>query len=104
MSKLVGEDVRGFKHAASNQSMRHALRQHGDYASETARGQKALTERDLARIPDITREGVYRQTDQRPFGPRRVEVHATIEGDRYVYVAEIRRKKRRIDMVTMWKK
>lgn len=84
--------------------MRHALKQHGDEKIEKARGQKAITERDFGMIPEITRKGVYRPANQRPFGPRRVEIHATIDGHRYIYVAEVRRKQRRIDMVTMWKR
>jgi hypothetical protein len=104
LSKLVGEDVRGFKHAASNQAMRHALRQHGDVAAEKSRGQKALTEADFQRLPAVVKNGTYHPAEQRPFGPRRVEIHASVDEDRYVYVGEVRRGKRRIDMITMWKR
>lgn len=104
LSKMVGEDVRGFKHAASNQAMRHSLRQHGDAKTEKARGQKPIVLDDFTKLPQVMRTGSYHQADQRAFGPRRIEVHATIDGVRYIYVAEIRRKQRRIDMVTMWKR
>lgn len=104
LSKLVGVDVRGFKHAASNQSMRHALKQHGNPSIEKARGQKALTAKDFELLPSIVRMGKYRLAQQRDFGPKRVEIHAAIDGHKYTYVAEARSGKRRLDMVTMWKK
>lgn len=104
LSRLVGEDVRGFRHAASNQAMRHALEQHGNAAKEAARGQKAISAQDFQRLPEIVRTGTYHPAEQRPFGPRRVEVRAQVGDDRYTYVAEVRRRQRRMDMVTMWKK
>lgn len=103
-SAVLGVDVRGYKHAASNQAMRHALKQHGDAKAETARGQKGLTEDDFGRLPQIVRSGAYHPAEQRKFGPRRVEIHASVGPDKYVYVAEARPKQRRLDMVTMWKR
>lgn len=104
LSKLVGEDVRGFKHAASNQSLGHVLKEHGNAKAEQARGQKAIEVDDFAKLPAIVKTGTYHDVKQRPFGPRRVEIIARIDGDEYHYIGEIRRKKRRIDLVTMWKR
>ncbi len=39
LSKLVGVDVRSFRHAVSNQAMAHALRQHGSATVEAARAE-----------------------------------------------------------------
>lgn len=103
LSKLVGEDVRGFKHAASNQSMKHTLDKHGNAKKEAARGQKAIGADDFAKLPLIVKAGKYVQVEQRSFGPRRVEIVSRIDGDEYHYIAEIRRGKRRLDMITMWK-
>lgn len=96
--------MKGFRHAASNQTMAHAIREHGNAAKELARGQKPIGLADFERLPMIVRRGKYKLGPQRAFGPPRVEVHAEIDGDRYVYVGEVRRGKRRVDMVTMWKR
>lgn len=104
LSKLVGVDVRSFRHAVSNQAMAHTLRKHGSAATEAARGQKAISAADFRRLPDIARSGTYRNGQQRSFGPPRAELHATVGGDSYVYVFEVRAGKRRLDMVTMWKR
>jgi hypothetical protein len=104
LSKLVGSDVRSFKHAVSNQALAHTLRLHGNPATELPRGQKAITGADFVRLPEIVRTGRYKAGNQRAFGPRRAEIHAEIGSDRYVYVFEVRAGKRRLDMVTMWKR
>nr|WP_246705416.1 hypothetical protein [Rhizobium sp. WYCCWR 11152] len=104
MSKLVGEEVRGFKHAASNQAMAHVISQHGNAKIEKARGQKAIGADDFAKLPAIVRAGTYHPVKQRAFGPLRVEIVSRVDGDEYHYIAEIRRKKRRLDLVTMWKR
>jgi hypothetical protein len=103
-SRLLGVDVRGYSHAASNQGMRHALKQHGDAVREAARGQKAVTPADFTRLTEIIKAGTYHPTAQRTFGPRRIEIRAEVEGERYVYVAEARSRQRRLDMVTLWKR
>jgi phage-related protein (TIGR01555 family) len=104
LGKMVGIDVRGFQHAASNQAMRHTLLEHGNPAIEAARGQKAITAADFARMPEIVRTGQYAPAKARKFGPPRVEIRATVGGERYFYVAEVRRGKRRLDMISMWKR
>lgn len=100
---MVGVDVRGFRHAVSNQAIAHSLAKHG-VAGEAGRGQHIITRADFARLPDIVRTGRYQTATQRPFGPKRVQIIAELDGYRYVYVGEIRAGKRRIDMITMWKR
>lgn len=104
LSKMLGVNVRGFRHGVSNQSLRHALAQHGQAVKEQARGQKPITRADFALIPQIISRGTYHPARQRPFGPRRVQIRAQIGGAHYTYIAEARPKKRRLDMVTMWKR
>ena len=106
LSKLIGEDVRGFRHAASNQSMSHVIKKHGNAKIEKARGQKAITTTDFERLPDIVKLGRYSPADQqpKPGSPKRFTITATIGSDEYTYIATVRRGQRRVDLVTMWKK
>lgn len=46
-------DIAGFTHSADMYSMRHLLKTHGDAKSEAKRGQLAITEKDVASIPDV---------------------------------------------------
>jgi hypothetical protein len=103
LSHLVGVDVRGFKHAVSNQAMAHTIAKHG-VLSEATRGQKVVTPADFAKLPQIVGSGRYQPAEPRKFGPPRVQVVAEVEGDRFYYVGEVRRAKKRIDMITMWKR
>lgn len=103
LSRLVGIDVRGFKHSVSNQAIAHALAKHGT-VSEIGRGQKPVTREDFQKIPTILKSGAYSTARQRLFGPPRVQIAAEIDGSRYHYVGEVRRRQKRIDMITMWKK
>jgi hypothetical protein len=106
LSKLTGEDVKGFRHAASNQSMQHVLKKHGNAKIEKARGQKAVTAADFFKLPAIVRSGTYSPADQlpKPGSPKRFTITSKIGADEYTYIATVRRGQRRIDLVTMWKK
>lgn len=83
--------------------MKHSLDKHGIGGPEIARGQRPITADDFAKLPAIVRAGQYSAAKQRPFGPRRVVIKAEVDGERFTYVAEVRRGKRRLDMVSMWK-
>lgn len=101
LSRILGEDASRLQHAVSNQSLTHALRQHGNEAIERARGQVAITRADFRVIPQVLRTGSYYPSDRRRGF---VEIRAVIEGRTYVYQARVRRGPRRLDMVTMWKR
>ncbi len=102
-SQIIGRDVRGYHHAVSNQSLTHALKNHGNISIEAARGQVALTRADFAHIPSIIRQGSYHLPGGRP-GSSDIEIRAKIGDHTYVYQAKARKGPRRLDMVTMWKK
>lgn len=102
-SAIIGRDVQGYHHAVSNQSLTHALKNHGNPAIEAARGQVALTRADFAHIPSIIRQGTYHAPGGRP-GSSDIEIRARIGDRTYVYQAKARKGPRRLDMVTMWKK
>ena len=50
---LHGYDIRGYKHTLDNYFVQHVMKQHGNQKAETARGNIAITEDDIRRIPDI---------------------------------------------------
>lgn len=50
---LHGYDIRGYKHTLDNYFVQHVMKQHGNQKTETARGNIAITEDDIRRIPDI---------------------------------------------------
>lgn len=103
LSRLVGVDVRGFRHSVSNQAVAHAMAKHGG-AGEGTRGQKSLTRDDFLKVPRILNTGEYTQVRQRSFGRPRILIVAEVDGAQYHYVGEVRRRKKRIDMITMWKR
>lgn len=49
----VEADVTGYRHEVDAYAARHAVKQHGNPDSESARGQIALTAEDWAMIPDV---------------------------------------------------
>lgn len=48
----IDGDARAFRHVVDAQAIRHVLREHGG-AGEFARGQRPVTEADIARLPEI---------------------------------------------------
>lgn len=104
LSKLVGVNVRGFKHAASNQAIAHTLKNHGNPSVEKKRGQLAVSASDFRLLPDLARLGEYRAAGpHKSFQPRFV-LKAEIDGVGYHYVGEVRAGKKRLDMVSLRKK
>jgi hypothetical protein len=102
VSRLADIDVAGFDFAIDASSVRHANNNHGDAASEAARGQRAIVPRDfglLGRLlnnPDsVTFEGLHNRIP-------RLSYSAVIDGERIFAIFEIRSKRQRLNLVTMW--
>jgi hypothetical protein len=55
----IGLDISGLTHQVTDSFVTHVIRQHGDEKSERARGQIAVTQADIAKIPDIVRKPDY---------------------------------------------
>lgn len=53
VKSLFGIDVSGRKHIISDNDIRHIIKQHGNPEIEKARGQIAVTSKDIEKIPDI---------------------------------------------------
>lgn len=55
-AKQHGVDLEGFNHVIDGSGFRHAMKEHGNQATEGQRGQIALTEQDFERIPEVLAE------------------------------------------------
>ncbi|MBX5021213.1 PBECR3 domain-containing polyvalent protein [Rhizobium lentis] len=101
ISKVTGVDVRGFRHAVSNQSISHTLKRHGNPKVEAPRGQIAVTPKDFEKLPQIVRLGtVHAPEPHKSLLPRFV-IKAEIDGIGYHYVGDVKAGKRRLDMVSL---
>ncbi len=52
----TGVDITGYRAILPSDNVRHIIKNHGDAASESARGQSAVTAEDIARIPEVLAE------------------------------------------------
>lgn len=93
LSKILGHDVRGFRHSVSNQAIQHMRKRHPE-----------LTPQDWGRLPVIVRTGSAALSDVTGVnGAPRLVYRAVIDGQRYEYVAEYRRRARRLDAITLYR-
>lgn len=53
VAQATGQDVSGWKHSIGEASIRHILKQHGNEKVENKRGQRAVTQQDIERLPEI---------------------------------------------------
>lgn len=53
VKSLFGIDITNRTHLLADNDIRHMIKQHGNPEIETARGQIAITSKDIAKIPDI---------------------------------------------------
>jgi hypothetical protein len=92
-SAVAGINVRGFKHAISNQFVAKLRKDHPDIGAD-----------DFLRIPAVLKSGVPRLAPRGgPNGVPRLLYRARIEGQLYEYVGEVRAGKRRIDGITFYR-
>lgn len=105
LSALIRSDVSGFVHGADEAAIRHILRQHGDSATEEARGQIAVTRDDFARLPEITNPATADGVDDGGLtndGLPTIKYSKRYNGYTYV-VEEVRDGRQRLALKTMWK-
>ena len=53
VKSLFGIDITNRTHLLADNDIRHMIKQHGNPEIETARGQIAITSKDIEKIPDI---------------------------------------------------
>ncbi|MCP2041662.1 hypothetical protein L1281_002273 [Neisseria sp. HSC-16F19] len=49
----VGRDITGWVHSIGESDIRHILKHHGNDKTEQQRGQRAVTQKDIERLPEI---------------------------------------------------
>ncbi len=91
----------GYSHSVDVSALGHIRREHGDVESEAQRGQAAITERDIAAIPEIVTsyDAVRQVTDKRG---RPIIAYAKRIGDGVtVYLEEVSDRRRNLRGVSM---
>lgn len=102
----INEDVSGFHHVVDEDFVTKALRDHGDAEAEAARGQVAVTESDIRRIPDVIERGEVvdpKEVNWQGKGKPGV-IYRLQDGATTYYVEEVRRGRKVLAAKTMWKK
>lgn len=103
--EATGLDVEGYRHAVTNTSIRHILKQHGNQAAEDAAGQIAITAKDILLIPKIISrpDSIERGTDTTRGDKTIVYVKKFKDGTTR-YVAEVIGAGKVLHTKTMYKK
>lgn len=99
---VTGVDVTGYDFAIDAPAVRHVFNSHGDPAREARQGQRAVTVEDFVRLlqildnPDsITILPIKQAT-------RQVQISREIDGERYFAGFELRTKRGRLSLATMF--
>jgi hypothetical protein len=103
-AKEHGLDVDGFLHVIDGSAIRHALKEHGDAARESGRGQLAITDRDFERIPEVIHgyDGIVLGTKNR-IGRDQIGYFKRMRDGSTIYIEEIRGGKKELAAVSMRK-
>ena len=103
---LTGIDVDDFRYVLSNEGVRHALDRHGISEEERGKGQLNLTDDDFHLLPQIVAgpDWIRRGRRDGNAGEPRIKMRKVMGEAAYTVVGEIKRRRRRIDFVTMWKR
>lgn len=102
--KETGLDISGHRREMDNYGVRHAFRKHGAAETELPRGQIALADEDLARIPEIVEApDVVRHGGKSGPGRDLIVYEKKIDGTTF-YVEEVRTKGSRVAFHTIYKR
>lgn len=98
-----GLDLTGYTHTIDGSAVRHVLKRHSDPATETARGQVAITESDLENIPDV-----ISFPDSIAFGAKNdtrdvIAYAKRLPDGTVLYLEEVRTGRKNLALVTMRK-
>lgn len=99
----TGLEVEGFRHVVDSFGIRHALKKHGNSASEESRGQIAIDESDIAKIPEIIAAPDSIEGGGKDSAGRDVIVYRKTFEDTIIYVEEVREGRWELVSKTLWK-
>lgn len=104
--RLAGEfpALEGYSHSVSKADINHIKKEHGDAQAEAARGQIAITDKDITRNPDIVSNyGAICDDLVSEQGSKRIMFAKSFDDGTVVYLGQVSRKKKDIKTVSMWK-
>lgn len=105
LQEATGLDLSGYAHGVDEAAIRHILRRHGE-GGEELRGMPPITVEDLKRLPELTdptRARAVVRVEDSPSGLARISYETELDGDVFV-VEEVRQGRKRLALVTMYRK
>lgn len=99
---VTGLDVSGWKHSIGETEIRHIIKRHGNPANEQTRGQRAVTQADIFRLPEILTDfDRIEYTGKNEQGNDTFLISKEMDGEIFC-VQEIRRRRKKLVVKTMW--
>lgn len=96
-------DAAGFDFALDANSVRHVRAKHGDDVVEVARGQRAVTAADYARLPELLSQAELSVTGAaKSTGAQLIHAEAEFDGERFVTEWEFRGKRKMLALKTFY--
>ena len=97
-------EVAGYSFSISQSAIGHIRKNHGNAEAEASRGLVAVDESDIARIPEMLADYDAVRTDlTATLGNKRIAFAKAFDNGTAVYLADVSRKKRDIQAVSLWK-
>lgn len=98
----IGLDITGWVHSIGEADIRHMIKNHGDEISETKRGQRAITKKEIERLPEIlTKFDDIQYTGTNESGNKTFLIRKQID-DEIFCVQEVRMGRKKLVSKTMW--
>lgn len=101
----AGFDLSGYSHNIDVSGVRHAFLEHGNSKTEEKRGQKAITEEDIKKIPQIVEDYDHIEfPGKNAIGRDIIKYQKRYEDGTTFYVEEVRTGRKRLTIQTMYKR
>ena len=98
----IGLDISGWQHSVDESGIRHTFKQHGNETTESKRGQRAVTKKDILLLPLIISSfDSIEYAGVSDMGNETFLIKKEIE-DEVFTVQEVRKKHKKLTMKTMW--
>lgn len=98
----IGLDILDWKHSVDESGIRHTFKQHGNETTESKRGQRAVTKKDILLLPTIISSfDSIEYAGLSDMGNETFLIRKEIE-DEIFTVQEVRKKHKKLTMKTMW--